>query len=105
MNPSPFFRKAGMAAALLALMPPAFADSGSERFDREMHRLQLDMQRGEIVTESGSGPTRPPIGLAGPIGGQEAASERDSGSRWFDSYVDQLNRQLRQRAAAAELPS
>jgi hypothetical protein len=76
---------------------PAGAVTGAD-FDRQTKSVSQSLQRGELsiaATEStattrGAGAAGSPGQLLG-RGGQLT----DTGSAWFDGYVDQVNRQLR----------
>lgn len=99
-----FLQGAGIAAtawAAIAIAAPLVVEGRD--FDREAQRIQLQLQSSEIVTETGSGPTSPAIGMAGQSAERAALGDTaaDSGSSWFNSYVDQVNRQLRLRSQAA----
>lgn len=99
-----FLQGAGIAATAWAAIAAAapMVIEGTD-FDREAQRIQLQLQSSEIVTETGSGPTVPTMGMAGQSADRAARGDTaaDSGSGWFNSYVDQVNRQLRLRAQAA----
>jgi hypothetical protein len=86
-----------VAVALIGGNTWANADTGSDRFNREVRWAHLALQRGDIVTESGSGPSAAQGGAAGRrIEAQYGQGPSlDSGSRWFNDYVDQVNAQLR----------
>lgn len=89
---------APIAVALMGASTLAGADTGSDRFDREVRRANLALQRADIVTEAGGGGATTAGGGAfgrriEPQYGQEQVL--DSGSRWFSDYVDQVNAQLR----------
>lgn len=88
----------GIAAlAAFGTAAPALADTASDQFNREVRSVNRSLQRADIVTETGAGPTQASAGalgrkIEGWVGEAQAA---DSGSRWFDSYVAQVNQRLR----------
>lgn len=91
-----------LAAMGAAVLPRT--DTGSAWFDQEVRSVNQSLQRGEIVTETGAGPTSAEGGAFGPMAPTEGPPF-DSGSRWFDSYVAQVNQQLRIMRQAEEPPA
>lgn len=66
-------------------------------FDRETKSIAQSLQRGELAMASDSTATSQGAGAAGSPGQLMGRGGKltDTGSGWFDGYVDQVNRQLR----------
>lgn len=96
------FASVSALAALTALFSApllAVGDSGSAAFDRQTALLGQQLRRGEIVIDTSA--PQPPRALGAEGRPGEAVAQRDvavdTGSRWFNSYVEQVNRRLQTR--------
>lgn len=86
---------------LSALAGWALAEGGSDRlFDREVQTVNQRLQRQEITVDSAMTPPGRAFGAAGRAADTVLAKGTfvDTGSRQFDSYVEQVNQQLRHRS-------
>lgn len=95
--------RAVVAVGTLAAAAWSAADSGSDRFDRQVEAFNRQLHIREIVVDP-SVPATPPRApgaegrAADTVLGEQAMV--DTGSSQFNSYVAQLNEQLRIREQA-----
>lgn len=81
----------------------ASAVTGAD-FDRETRSIAQSLQRGDIAIATESTAPSQQAGAAGSPGQivGRGGNLTDTGSGWFDGYVNQVNRQLRMSEPAAD---